>query len=173
MKRILLIGVVFLLSCLTGAASEPLRISSNTADASQIIFEVKTPSTISILPDTDFHIDKRFELPEKRPSFLILETRSNVGGRINLFLTPDPLPLELQKALSSQEQPVDNPAFQVVIDTEPGEWQRHSIDVSADFFETVRPTTLPHDPSGSLIKSVRLEAADSVPTGAEDLGQRD
>jgi len=160
MKRIPLIGTVFLLSCITGMASEPLRISSATVDASQLVFEVKTPSTISVLPGTDFRIEEQFEIPEKRPSFLILETRSNVGGRINLFLKPDPLPLELQKALSSQEQPVDNPAFQVVIDTKPGEWQRHSIDVSADFFETVSPSTEPYDLSGCIIKSVRLEAAD-------------
>jgi len=137
-----------------------LRISQPTAEAAQIILQTERSGISPLTKGADFALQQGFSIPRELPCFLVMETQSNLSGRVNLFLDPVQLPPDLQEIAANQETPAETHSFQAVIDTTAGEWQRHTLDVASDFFETVRAATLPYDPSGITIGKIRIAVAE-------------
>ena len=163
MDRMSFFGALSLFLITQLAEGHPLSFES--LQKAKVLYTYETASRLN--QEHALSEEVRFRIPKEVPTILTLETRSTLRGRLNLFLEPESLPEDLGGLLSQQNRPDLQAAFQVVIDTEPGSWQRHTLDLSRDFFETIRPETYPYDPRGLTIKRLRIEVAEPSRTGLQ------
>ena len=152
MDRILLVGALLSFSIAQIIEGHPAELSPEVLGMVKVIYApTETTRETRLSQERSQSSPADFQLPRHQPCFLTLETKSNLGGRLNLYLEPESLPGDLSNQMTEQRRSDAPAAFQAVIDTRPGQWKRHTLDISRDFFETIRAETYPYDPRGLKI----------------------